>query len=223
VKTVADTFEVSRSNLIERLNAVRARAASYGKQDDEWLLPMIRELVDAHPTYGYRRITALLNRRFRTNGEPLVNHKRVYRIMASSHLLLQKYTGKRINRVHDVIVRTLRSNTRWCSDGFEIHAWNGEIVRVAFALECDREIMAWSASTAGVTGEMVRDMMLIAVESRFGSYCAANRVEWLSDNGSCYTATETIAFAYQIGLTPCFTPVRSPRTQRHVGVIRKNV
>jgi len=64
VKTVADTFEVSRSNLIERLNAVRARAASYGKQDDEWLLPVIRELVDAHPTYGYRRITALLNRRF---------------------------------------------------------------------------------------------------------------------------------------------------------------
>jgi len=38
---------------------------------------MIRELVDAHPTYGYRRMTALLNRRFRTNGEPLVNHKRV--------------------------------------------------------------------------------------------------------------------------------------------------
>jgi len=89
MKTVADTFDVSRSNLIERLKGVRARAASYGKQDDEWLLPMIRELVDAHPTYGYRRITALLNRRFRTNGEPLVNHKRVYRIMASSHLLLQ--------------------------------------------------------------------------------------------------------------------------------------
>ena len=86
---------------------------------------MIRELVDAHPTYGYRRMTALLNRRFRTNGEPLVNHKRVYRIMASSTLLLRQYTDKRINRAHDGIVRTLRSNTRWCSDGFEIHAWNG--------------------------------------------------------------------------------------------------
>ena len=152
MKTVANTCEVSQSNLIERLNAGRARAAFYGKQDDKWLLPMIRELVDAHPTYEYRRITALLNRRFRTNGEPLVNHKRVYRIMSSSNLLLQKYTGKRINRAHDGIVRTLRSNTRWCSDGFEIHAWNGEIVRVAFAMDtCDREIMAWTRSHDGST------------------------------------------------------------------------
>ncbi len=55
--------------------------------------------------------------------------------------------------------------------------------------------------------------MLIAVESRFGSYRALNRVEWLSDNGSCYTALETIAFAHQVGLTPCFTPVRSPESK----------
>jgi len=63
-----------------------------------------------------------------------------------------------------------------------------------------------------VTGEMVRDRMLIAVESRFSSYRASNRVEWLSDNGSCYTALETIVFAHQVGLTPCFTPVRSPES-----------
>jgi len=72
----------------------------------------------------------------------------------------------------------------------EIHAWNGEI-RVAFAMDtCDREMMAWSASTTGVTGEMVRDMMLVAVEIRFGSDRASNRIEWLSDNGSCDTALE---------------------------------
>jgi len=99
----------------------------------------------------------------------------------------------------------------------------GEIVRVAFAMDtCDREIMAWSASTAEVTGEMVRDRMLIAVESRFSSYRASNRVEWLSDNGSCYTALETIVFAHQV-LNALLHSGSQPRIQRHVGIIRKNV
>jgi putative transposase len=42
------------------------------------------------------------------------------------------------------------------------------VVRVVFALDtCDREVMAWSASTGGISGEMVRDLMLEAVEKRF--------------------------------------------------------
>jgi putative transposase len=33
--------------------------------------------VDARPTYGYRRVTALVNRVLRARGEPTVNGKRV--------------------------------------------------------------------------------------------------------------------------------------------------
>jgi len=46
------------------------------------VLPRIQALVAKRPTYGYRRITALLNRELRALGLPPVNHKRVYRIMA---------------------------------------------------------------------------------------------------------------------------------------------
>jgi transposase InsO family protein len=75
----------------------------------------------------------------------------------------------------------------------EIHCWNGEIVRIAFVLDtCDREVMAWVASTAGVSGEMVRDLMLLSVERRFGGYRTPHRIQWLSDNGSGYTADDTI-------------------------------
>ncbi len=47
--------------------------------------------------------------------------------------------------------------------------WNGEVVRGAFAIDTrDREVMAWVATAgAGVSGEMVRDMMLGGVEHRF--------------------------------------------------------
>jgi len=213
VKAVANTLGVARSNLVERLSADRRKRDVYTKFFDVDLLPLIREFVDSRPTYGYRRITALLNRRFAAAGDPRVNHKRIFRIMKLHGLLLQRHTGKRIEKAHDGAVRTLRSNMRWCSDGFEIAGWNGEVVRVAFTLDtCDREAITWTASTAGVTGEMVRDMMLVAVERRFGDYRAPHRVEYLADNGSCYTASETIDFALALGLMPRFTPIRSPES-----------
>ncbi len=75
---------------------------------------------------------------------------------------------------------------RWCSDGLETACWNEEVVRVAFIEDtCDREIITWAASTRGFSGQMIRDMLLIAVEKDFGAYRARPRVECLSDNGSC--------------------------------------
>ena len=73
--------------------------------------------------------------------------------------------------------------------------------------------MAWCAvANAGVSGSDVQDMMLEAVEARFGGIRAPHPVEMLSDNGSAYTARETRIFARQLGLKPCFTPVRSPQS-----------
>ncbi len=66
MKTVADTLSVSRSNLIERLKGKSKPRGPYNKVEDAELLPAIRRLVDQRPTYGYRRITALLNRERRS-------------------------------------------------------------------------------------------------------------------------------------------------------------
>jgi transposase InsO family protein len=39
-----------------------------------------------------------------------------------------------------------------------------------FAIDaCDREVIAWSATIAGVSDEMVRDLMIVCVEHRFGT------------------------------------------------------
>ena len=181
--------------------------------DDQRLLPLVLELIGERPAYGCRRITARLNRRLRKAGEPVVNHKRIFRLMRGQGLLLQKCTGERIDRAHDGVAQTLRSNTRWCSDGFEIRCWNSEVVRVTFALDtCDREAIAWVAGTEGFSGEIVRDVMLLAVERRFGAYKVPHAIEWLTDNGSNYRAKETRSFAQQLALRSCFTPVRSPES-----------
>ena len=60
---------------------------------------------------------------------------------------------------------THQRNRRWCSDSFEIGCDNGEKVQVAFALDCcDREAMSFLATTGGIRGEDVRDLMVTAVE-----------------------------------------------------------
>lgn len=213
MKVVADTLGVARSNLVEQLGAATRRRGRYERQGDDELLAAIRQLTDARPTYGYRRITALLNRARRAAGAELLNHKRVYRLMAQANLLLQRHGTRRPIRAHEGSIIAPASNQRWSSDGLEIACWNGEVVRVAFAIDtCDREIIAWQASTGGVSGEMVRDLMLACVERRFGSLRAPHPVQWLADNGSAYTARDTLDFAAALSLVPCFTPVRSPES-----------
>jgi putative transposase len=213
VKRVAETLGVSRSQLTERLKGTAIPRSSYRMTDDAVLLAPLRSLVDERPTYGYRRITALLNRERLKTGLSRVNHKRVYRLMSQNGMLLQRYTGKPPGRAHDGKIIAIRPNLRWTSDGFEIACWNSQVVRVAFALDtCDREVMAWCASTGGVSGEMIRDLMVESIERRFGSNPLPHPIQWLSDNGSCYRAHETIDFATRLGLVPCFTPVRSPQS-----------
>ncbi len=213
MRRVAETLGVSRSQLHERLRHGSKARRSYRKSEDAQLLAPVRRLVDERPTYGYRRIGALLNRERLQAGLPRLNHKRFYRLMAQNGLLLQRYTGKPPGRLHEGRIITIRPNLRWTSDSFEVACWNGEVLRVAFALDtCDREVMAWCASGAGISGEMIRDLMLESVERRCGTTHTPQPIQWLSDNGSAYRAHETIDFAIRLGLAPCFTPVRSPQS-----------
>ena len=214
MKAIAETLGVSRSNLHERVNRSAKPRRRYHKAQDAVVLPRIKALVAERPSYGYRRITAVLNRQLRSEGLEAVNHKRIYRIMKAGRLLLARKYTERPRHIHDGKVIVMRSNLRWCSDGFEFACWNDDIIRGAFIIDAhDREIMAWRAvANAGIGGSDVRDMMLEAVEQRFGASSAPEPVEMLSDNGSPYTARQTRIFAAQLGLKPCFTPIASPQS-----------
>jgi hypothetical protein len=74
VKAVAVTLDVSRSNLVERLTGKGRSRRPYRKAEDATLLPLLRRLVDQRPTYGYRRITALMNRDLAGKGVQAINH-----------------------------------------------------------------------------------------------------------------------------------------------------
>ncbi|EFM0392952.1 IS3 family transposase [Escherichia coli] len=182
--------------------------------DDTDVLLRIHHVIGELPTYGYRQVWALLRRQAELDGMPAINAKRVYRIMRQNALLLERKTAvPPSKRAHTGKVAVKESNQRWCSDGFEFRCDNGEKLRVTFALDCcDREALHWAVTTGGFDSETVQDVMLGAVERRFGNELPASPVEWLTDNGSCYRANETRQFARMLGLEPKNTAVRSPES-----------
>ena len=90
MKTIARTLGVARSNVIERRDGKRPQRGPQERPGDIELAGAIRRLVDARPTYGYRRIAALLKRERRSDGLVPVNTKRVYRLMQKHGLLLEQ-------------------------------------------------------------------------------------------------------------------------------------
>ena len=206
-------LSISRSNVLTK----KTRSTNWAdlrksppRADDTDLKQAIACVVKDRATYGYRRVWA----RLKIDGRQ-INHKRVYRVMRDEGWLLFRQGQKPLDtRKHEGTVAVKESDTRWCSDGLELSCDNGERVRVAFALDCcDREIMSWVATTKGIDAGLVGDMMMQAVEKRFGSNGKPPKtIEWLTDNGSCYTAAETRSFAKELGLKPVTTPVTSPQS-----------
>jgi putative transposase len=221
MKAVAAVLGLARSHLHDLLHRcadwVDGRTCRTPKGDAE-LVAEIREQVAELPSYGYRRACALVNRERDKTGGPRVNHKRAHRVMAAHKLLLPKAPKRaKSQRKHEGTVSVQASDTRWCSDGFEIKCDSGETVTVTFVKDCcDREAIAHRGWTGkGLPGEPVREMLVEAVEKRFGAVeavPAGHLLQFLSDNGGAYIAHDTHAVARSLGLTPIHTPVCSPQS-----------
>lgn len=213
MSAIAKTLGVARSNLAVQVKPKPPKRRGCKPRPDTELVAQIQAIIKTMPTYGYRRVHAILKRNGCVEGKSCPNHKRVYRVMKSHQLLLQRHACGEARR-HDGIIATEASNLRWCSDGLELTCDNREKVRIAFALDCcDREAMSFVATTSGIRSVDIQDLMAAAVEHRFGQVNRTPQlIEWLTDNGSCYIAAETKSFAREIGLEPRTTPVTSPQS-----------
>lgn len=93
--------------------------------DDTDVLRRIHHVIGELPTYGYRRVWALLRRQSETDDMAVINAKRVYRIMRQNALLLERKPEiPPSKRAHTGKVAVGESNQRWCFDGFEGNAVN---------------------------------------------------------------------------------------------------
>lgn len=213
MKLVSECLGVARSQLTVRLKqsaSPKVRRSRSVKNVE--LVAEFQQQISVLPSYGYRRAWGLLRRARETQSLPTIKVKRVYRVMRDQHLLLERRIKQPgVPRRHEGRIAVKTSDTRWFSDGLEFRCEDGAKLSVTFALDCcDREAIGWVASPTVYSGDDIRDLMPESVEKRFGDQLPTAPVQWLSDNGSAYTAEQTRFFACQVGLQPETTPVRNP-------------
>ncbi|HEV2130949.1 MAG TPA: IS3 family transposase [Longimicrobiaceae bacterium] len=206
LKTICSVLGVSRAMAYRQ---TKPREPFYARAEDDLVLEQIQTVTKRRATYGHRRVGARVNRLFGVR----YNRKRIRRVMRMQDLQIPSKSRRRTGRAHTGKIVTEQSNVRWCSDAFEIACWNGEIVQVGFALDCcDREALAFVAEPRDLCAADIRRLMSCAVQHRFGAERTAAPVQWLSDNGSIYTALDTVIHAERLGLEVVTTPVASPES-----------
>lgn len=170
----------------------------------------MKSVIGTRASYGARRVRAVVNRDFGTG----YNLKRIDRLMEINGWKLPRSLRRRSGRAHTGLIRREISNERWSSDVLEIRCWNGEYVQLGFALDCsDREAIAFVAAARDLYASDIQLLMARAVAKRFGEGNRATcPVQWLSDNGSIYTALDTVITAERLNLAPITTPARSPQS-----------
>ncbi|MDQ6887957.1 MAG: IS3 family transposase [Gemmatimonadota bacterium] len=203
---------ICRALEISRATAYRGlvpRGRRYVTGDDRVVRARVRHVIRTRGSYGYRRVTALVNREFGAG----YNRKRIRRVMELNGWNLPRPGKRTTGRAHTGRVARERSNERWCSDTLEIACWNGEVVELGFALDCaDREWLAYVGEARALRGEDIRALMHAAVRTRFDDGRPGVPIQWLSDNGGIYTALETVIVAERLGLVPITTPAYSPQS-----------
>lgn len=189
--------------------ATTGRPRQYAKADDLIVAAQIREIIRERGSYGYRRVTAMVNRAFDTT----YNRKRIRRVMDINEWNLPRPGRRRSGRAHTGRIVRGNSNERWCSDTLQIPCWNGELVELGFILDChDREAIAHVAVPRKYRASDVQELLESAVASRFRAPRSVGSVQFLSDNGSIYTALDTVCTAERLGLVPVTTPAYSPQS-----------
>lgn len=189
--------------------------SGYKKKEDDLILEEIKEVLRVRSSYGYKRVTAMVNKFRLLKGFRVLNKKRIYRIMKRNGLIFESSKRLCCKDKGEGKVMTLFSNTRWCSDCFEIKCFNGERVYVSFVIDChDRQCLSYIAKSSPILAIDIQDLMLKSVENRFGlKMRVLNReIEFLTDRGSVYRSKETIEFGRYLGLRSCFTAPYSPQS-----------
>ena len=120
VTLIAEALNVSRSSIYYKPSIQNTKdigmAKYYQKSADESILLEIKNIIAIRATYGYRRITTMLNRERILKGKATVNRKRVQRIMQVHGLSLPRIMPKQKCEYNGKVM-TLFPNLRWCSDG----------------------------------------------------------------------------------------------------------
>lgn len=162
-----------------RLRA-RAAAAPAAPRIDEVLAERLQQLIAQHPTYGYRRLWALL----RFGAGIRLNHKAVYRLLKLKGWFVHQRVVTPRPRVQGLKSRAQRSNERWAMDLTHVPCGDDGWGHLTAVIDChDREITGFEFALRGRAKEAERALEEACL-ARFGSLRPVGATPVVrSDNG----------------------------------------
>jgi len=204
-------FGVARSTVYYRPMAPKPPAMDRG------LVELVREVIEANPLYGLRRITAMVRRKRK------VNRKKVHRILKlNAWQVWQKPQGKR-PRAQGWVSRATRPNERWAVDATHVFCGRDGWCHLTAIIDCyDRNIVGWRLSKTGVA-KVAAAALEEALRAR-AINPEANDLILRSDNGLVFGAKPFVAIVNRYNLdqeyiTP-YTPEQNGMIERFFGSLK---
>lgn len=210
LRRICRVLHVARSSL----GSATAKQGRKTKDSSE-LEGMLQLLIREHPTYGYRRLWAVLRHRLGVT----VNRKRVYRILkAKGWLVHQRPTTPR-PRVKASVSRAERSDRRWAMDMTHVNCGRDGWAHLVGVIDChDRELLGWEFALRGRAKEAERAIEEACI-ARFGTLRPIGRTPVVrSDNGLIFQSRRFRAACRDYRLTQEFI---TPYTPEQNGIIER--
>jgi len=183
----------------------------------------IREICQAHPFWGYRRVTAWLRYREAT----WVNHKKVYRVMGEEGLTVNRKQRQRIPKSVRPKPRADRPRQYWGIDMTKVLIPNLGWVYLVIVLDWyTKKIVGWDLALRSRAAEW-KQVLEQAVNAEFPDGVRGAGLNLISDNGTQPTATTFLKATVTLEINHIFTTYNNPKgnadTERMMRTIKEEV
>jgi putative transposase len=184
LRRICRVLASSRSVIYSSRTAAGATGSAKPALDKD-LAERVRQLAREHPTFGYRRLWALLRS---AEGLP-VNIKKVHRLVKVLKLQVKQRLVAPRPRVQQQRSSTQASNERWAMDVTHVYCGKDGWGHLAAVIDChDRQIVGFEFSLRGRSKEAERALEEACL-CRFGTVRPVSNTPTIrSDNGLIFTS-----------------------------------
>ena len=198
LRRICRVLTINRSALfdaptkVSETDEVYEASVGTSHDSDASLIARIRALAGEHPTFGYRRLWALL----RHKENLTINRKRVHRLVKLLRLQVKQRIVTPRPRVQTSVSRAEKSNERWATDVTHVYCGNDGWGHLAAVIDChdivhilvNREIIGFEFAMRGGAKETERALEAGCL-ARFGTLRPEGKTPMLrSDNGLIFTS-----------------------------------
>jgi len=182
---------------------------------DEMLAERIHRLIALHPTFGYRRLWALL----RFGAGIRVNRKAVYRVLRLKGWFVNQRVATPRPRAHGLKSRSHRSDERWAMDLTHVPCGTDGWGHLTAVIDChDREVTGFEFARRGRAQEAARALEEACL-ARFGTLRPVGPTPVLrSDNGLIFQSRRFRAACRDARLRQEFI---TPYTPEQNGIVER--